>query len=77
LALEAEKRIKSLEKEIATSLMPRRAREELEKYAVDLFKERSVMGYLKEHNPGLTRKIQGLVRAYEKSLERDLGERSL
>jgi Ti-type conjugative transfer relaxase TraA len=77
LALEAEKRIKSLEKEIATSLMPRRAREELEKYAVDLFKERSVMGYLKEHNPGLTRKIQGLVKAHERSLELDLGERSL
>jgi Tfp pilus assembly protein PilP len=58
LALEAEKRIKFLEKEIATSPMPRRAREQLEKYAVDLFKEGSVMGYLKEHNLGLTRKIQ-------------------
>lgn len=77
LALEAEKHIQQLEEAIVQSPLPRRAREQLEKYALDLSKQKEVMGYLNQYNPTLTQKIQGLAKSYELSLDRDRGGRSL
>jgi Ti-type conjugative transfer relaxase TraA len=70
LALEAEKEINALEKAIEKSYAPRIARRKLEKYASRIAKEAKVMAYLKEHNPALSQKIQGLERSY--SLSHDL-----
>jgi hypothetical protein len=71
LALEAEHKIQVLEKAIEHSRMPRSAKEELQKYASNVSKQPEVMNYLKQHNPELTQKIQGLAKTRE--LERDRG----
>ncbi len=75
LALEAEKKIQVLEKAMEQSRMPRSSREELEKYATNIAKQPGVMDYLKQQNPELSKKIEGLVKSHE--LERDRGGRSL
>ena len=77
LALEAEKQIQQLEKEMAQSRMPSPLRKQLEKYATDISKQKEVMNYLKQHRPALSQKIQGLVKSYALSHERDQGGRSL
>ncbi|MCA6601170.1 MAG: Ti-type conjugative transfer relaxase TraA [Pseudanabaena sp. M57BS1SP1A06MG] len=73
MALETEKHIKSLEKEIQTSKFPHMIREQLEKYACDVAKKSDVMAYFKEHNKSLCDKIQHLAKARERDMERDIG----
>jgi Ti-type conjugative transfer relaxase TraA len=75
IALEAEKHIHLLEKSVAQSRMPRTAREQLEKYAAGIAKQPTVMAYLKQHNPEMTQKIEGLAKSH--TLNRDRGGRSL
>jgi len=57
--------------------MPRTAREQLEKYAASVAKQPDVMAYLKQHNPEITKKIEGLAKSHTLSRERDIGGRSL
>lgn len=77
LALEAEKHLHLLEKSIEQSRIPRTDREQLEKYAARVAKQPEVMAYLKQHNPDLTKKIEGLAKSHTLNRDRDIGGRSL
>ena len=73
LALEAQKQFQALEKTLEQSPIKRAAREELEKQAASIAKQKDVMGYLKQHNPHLSQKIEKLAKTYhrQQSMERD------
>jgi hypothetical protein len=77
LAMDAEKHIRRLEKEIRQSDLPRHipnpARSELERYSAELVKQQAVMSYLKQHNPDLSQKVQALAKTHERGRGLDYG----
>lgn len=72
MAVDALKQIKALEMEIKKSTYPRYDQEKLEKYASELAKNPHVMHYIHKHGQEVGKKVEGLAKQYERSLDRGI-----